>query len=179
VSPMSGRTERSYDRREQGAVSVWRDMMAEGFSQLFQDLVLHWMRARPVVKADPRPPPRSPRRCRAQPRQRHRAARARLSALRPVHRPHCLDQHRMAGHRLEALDVDGHAIGRFKVRHRRGGHVRFPQPLGEVAGDDLRDGVIERRGPAIELVDVYTVGRGLDHELRPIDRGEGPRPDRP
>ena len=103
--------------------------------------------------------------------RRDRAARARLPAGGLAHRPHRVDQRRLTANRLEALDVDSDPIVRIEVRKRRSGHVRCPELHREVAGDGARDAVVERRGPAIEFVDVDAVGRDLDHELRLIDRG--------
>ena len=135
--------ERKDDRHEQGAMPARREVTPKGFTQSIQDAVF-WHAGQSAATASSSASARIARgdiaahlRERAAVRggerveavalhglARDRAARARLSACRPAHGPHRLDQRRLARNRLEALDVDRDAIGRVEVRHRRRGHVR-------------------------------------------------------
>jgi hypothetical protein len=48
---------------------------------------------------------------------------------------------------------------------------RATPPDRQIAGDCARNAVVERRGPAVELVELDAVRCDLNHELGLVDRG--------
>ncbi len=96
-----------------------------------------------------------------------------------AHGPHRLDEHRLARRSTRSAARRSSPDRRDRSsRAAPSATSRRAEQHREVAGDGARDAVVERRGPAVELVELDAVRRDLHHELAAGRPTRGRRPAR-